>query len=35
MKGIRPDDEIAALPADIVVESVIPLVVPGLAAEDI
>lgn len=33
MKGIRPDDEIAALPADIVVESVIPLVVPGLAAE--
>lgn len=33
MKGIRPDDEIAALPADIVVEHVIPLHVPGLDAE--
>ena len=33
MKGVRPDDEIAALPADIVVEHVIPLHVPGLDAE--
>jgi 16S rRNA (guanine527-N7)-methyltransferase len=33
MKGIRPDDEIAALPADIVVEQVIRLHVPGLDAE--
>lgn len=33
MKGVRPDDEIAALPADIVVEKVIPLHVPGLDAE--
>lgn len=33
MKGVRPDDEIAALPADIVVEQVIALQVPGLAAE--
>lgn len=33
MKGVRPDDEIAALPADIIVESVIPLHVPGLDAE--
>ncbi|KAB2927516.1 MAG: 16S rRNA (guanine(527)-N(7))-methyltransferase RsmG [Dechloromonas sp.] len=33
MKGIRPDDEIAALPADIVVEQIIPLHVPGLDAE--
>ena len=33
MKGVRPDDEIAALPADIVVENIIPLRVPGLAAE--
>lgn len=33
MKGIRPDDEIAALPPGIVVESVIPLIVPGLDAE--
>jgi 16S rRNA (guanine527-N7)-methyltransferase len=33
MKGVRPDDEIAALPAGIVVEDVIPLTVPGLNAE--
>lgn len=33
MKGVRPDAEIAALPADIVVESIIPLSVPGLDAE--
>jgi 16S rRNA (guanine527-N7)-methyltransferase len=33
MKGVRPDDEIATLPSDISVESVIPLHVPGLDAE--
>lgn len=33
MKGVRPDAEIAALPADIVVEQVIALHVPGLGAE--
>lgn len=33
MKGVRPDAEIAALPADIVVERIIPLHVPGLEAE--
>jgi 16S rRNA (guanine527-N7)-methyltransferase len=33
MKGVRPDDEIAALPADIIVEQIIPLHVPGLDAE--
>ena len=33
MKGMRPDDEIAALPADIVVDQIIPLHVPGLDAE--
>ncbi len=33
MKGTRPDDEIAALPADIVVDRIIPLHVPGLDAE--
>jgi 16S rRNA (guanine527-N7)-methyltransferase len=33
MKGVRPDDEIAALPNDIVVEHIIPLYVPGLDAE--
>lgn len=33
MKGVRPDDEIAALPNDIVVEQIIPLHVPGLVAE--
>jgi 16S rRNA (guanine527-N7)-methyltransferase len=33
MKGIRPDEEIAALPADICVESIIPLQIPGLDAE--
>jgi len=33
MKGVRPDEEIAALPADIVVDQVIPLHVPGLDAE--
>ena len=33
MKGVRPDDEIAALPADISVEAVLPLHVPGLDAE--
>lgn len=33
MKGARPDDEIAALPAGWRLEAVHPLVVPGLAAE--
>jgi 16S rRNA (guanine527-N7)-methyltransferase len=33
MKGQRPDAEIAALPADIVVDQIIPLHVPGLGAE--
>ena len=33
MKGIRPDDELKALPADIMVEAIIPLTVPGLGAE--
>lgn len=33
MKGVRPDAEIAALPADVVVEQIIPLHVPGLGAE--
>jgi len=33
MKGVRPDDELKALPADIAVEAVIPLSVPGLDAE--
>ncbi|NJD26185.1 MAG: 16S rRNA (guanine(527)-N(7))-methyltransferase RsmG [Betaproteobacteria bacterium] len=33
MKGVRPDAEIAALPAGIVVDQVIPLHVPGLDAE--
>ncbi|NHC06786.1 16S rRNA (guanine(527)-N(7))-methyltransferase RsmG [Azonexus fungiphilus] len=33
MKGVRPDDEIAALPADIVVDRIVPLAVPGLDAE--
>ena len=33
MKGVRPDDEMATLPADIVVEQIIPLHVPGLDAE--
>jgi 16S rRNA (guanine527-N7)-methyltransferase len=33
MKGARPDDEIAALPPGWRVEDVLPLAVPGLAAE--
>jgi 16S rRNA (guanine527-N7)-methyltransferase len=33
MKGVRPDDELQALPADITVEAIIPLSVPGLDAE--
>lgn len=33
MKGVRPDDEIAALPADVVVKDVIALRVPGLEKE--
>jgi len=33
MKGVRPADEIAALPADITVEAIISLTVPGLEAE--
>jgi 16S rRNA (guanine527-N7)-methyltransferase len=33
MKGRRPDDEIAALPADVAVFHVEPLAVPGLQAE--
>jgi hypothetical protein len=30
---VRPDDELKALPADITVEAIIPLTVPGLDAE--
>jgi 16S rRNA (guanine527-N7)-methyltransferase len=33
MKGRRPDDEIADLPADVDVRDVEPLVVPGLDAQ--
>ncbi|MFN4324442.1 MAG: 16S rRNA (guanine(527)-N(7))-methyltransferase RsmG [Azonexus sp.] len=33
MKGVRPDDEIATLPDDIVVDRIMPLHVPGLDAE--
>jgi len=33
MKGVRPDDELKALPAGITVEAIIPLTVPGLDAE--
>jgi 16S rRNA (guanine527-N7)-methyltransferase len=33
MKGVRPDDELGALPDEIAVEEIVPLVVPGLAAE--
>jgi len=33
MKGVRPDAELKALPADITVEAILPLTVPGLAAE--
>lgn len=33
MKGVRPDDELKALPTDITVEAIIPLSVPGLDAE--
>ncbi len=33
MKGQQPTEEIAALPADIVIEAIIPLTVPGLDAE--
>jgi 16S rRNA (guanine527-N7)-methyltransferase len=33
MKGVRPDDELQALPADIAVDAIIPLRVPGLQAE--
>ena len=33
MKGVRPDAELQALPADITVEAIIPLAVPGLDAE--
>jgi 16S rRNA (guanine527-N7)-methyltransferase len=33
MKGVRPDDELKALPADITVEAIIPLTVPWLDAE--
>ncbi len=33
MKGVRPDDELKALPDDIAVEDIVPLAVPGLAAE--
>ena len=33
MKGVRPEAEIAALPADIVVEQIVSLHVPGLDAE--
>lgn len=33
MKGVRPADELKALPAEITVEAIIPLSVPGLDAE--
>jgi 16S rRNA (guanine527-N7)-methyltransferase len=33
MKGVRPDDEIAVLPAGVAVAAVVPLIVPGLDAE--
>ena len=33
MKGMRPDEEIATLPADIIVEQIIALHVPGVDAE--
>ncbi len=33
MKGVRPDDEIATLPAGISVAAIIPLTVPGVDAE--
>ena len=33
MKGVRPDDELQALPADIAVDAIIALQVPGLDAE--
>ena len=33
MKGLRPDDELKALPANILVEALIPLAVPGLNAK--
>lgn len=33
MKGQRPDDEFPALPVDVRVEAVVPLAVPGLAAQ--
>ena len=33
MKGVRPEAELTALPADIVVDAVIPLQVPGLGAD--
>ena len=33
MKGVRPDAELKALPADVAVEAILPLTVPGLAAE--
>jgi len=33
MKGVRPDDEVKALPADVAIEAIIPLTVPGLDAE--
>jgi len=33
MKGVRPGDELKALPADVAIEAIIPLTVPGLDAE--
>ena len=33
MKGVRPDDELRALPADVVIDQIIPLHIPGLDAE--
>ncbi len=33
MKGVWPDAELKALPADVTVEAILPLTVPGLAAE--
>ncbi len=33
MKGLRPDDELKALPVNVTVEAILPLAVPGLDAE--
>ena len=33
MKGVRPEDELAELPPDVRIETIVPLAVPGLDAE--